>query len=1393
MNSISLFLGLEDKENNQRLFKTVASNSRIKILNKEETIIIGIFGQFLVTIKDDNNNIPYDISSINITQNFKETDYFLPLFAPDPIIQGNSAILIGQSTNNKYYLLELSLETLVYQKLEDLPISINQDTFGFGCISNNIYYVSYINSNEKGIIEVFDISTKTRNEVFNITKQFESYPNRMFKCYFTQNIFICLTFVGQQGCVLNFSINIISNSYTIITENPQSVTINNVFCNYKEIFLHFLQISLNQFIVIFEIANSSVFYLYQLINNMTISSTSHKEIFGFADDNYFWREANFLVLNENYLIIIGVNNFYPTLNLIYIPDLFCLHITKTVRNSSFLGFDFALIDLSLFSFFSLGGGNNINIVNMLQFDFITCKNDLIITRLNQGAFNILDLTDQLINKDDLYISFYELPNSQSISFNSVDLNNTPIKSVTQNNLLSYQGEISYTFLIGGKYSLKYYLFRRHFTTIFIIPSFICTLEIEKECYPSCSQCVDYGDINNHKCTSCKSDLWLLENSQNCLEENNLPAGYYKSTDTGNKIFKICGNNCLSCTQGNTSTNDNCVKCKDQMFFIEDRPQGNCYDQDPGEGYYFDTLNNIYKKCHSSCKTCSEYGENKCESCVDTKYKMNPFDNICYDQCPANYVENTNTHICEAKCHESCETCNTPSDSSNPNCLTCKTGYYSYEDNTSLCHQTCNRGYFLNAGICKKCYNTCSTCDSFGDVSNHNCLSCIGNLNLINKNCIFQCNSPNNYKYIDEYDKFKCVDKCPASYPLLIIEENTCVSDCGTLYEYNSICYQYCPSGTKRNQNTRKCEDIITIIQPAPDNSDNAYLTTESLDTFVEHLDNAVTFSLSAQQSKNDGTCTIIESEEMLFTFYPNSDNSQNLPNKISLGHCESLLRKAYDMSEADEIYIANIIMKSNDDRPYNNSAYEVYDSLGNKLNLSICEGTPIREKKTINIDYTGFNYSMAEYLYDELGINIFDENEEVFNEKCVPLEIDGKDTTLADRKNKIQNKVSLCDENCELVSFNFTTNEVECDCLPTKNGINIKGLMESNEMVSEISDIVANTNFKLFACYKSISEFKYLQRNYGGLISIICIGIEIIFFIIFRVFELKKILVFMTKKFPLASPPKIKNSSSNNIYIYSEKESEDINQGQRDNLDYALSKEGQILISMPSIDKDEDLFDIGEQDPDELNELEYEEALENDKRSFCKFYFDVMSEKQVILSPILYSSVFRPITLRISMLVFCILTFFFINAMFFTEEYISNRYDSNEKLDFVYMLKHELKKCILASLITSIIAKLYTLLIPRPSTYYQVIKDRNDKDFKFIMLKFINSLKKKLILLFIIMIIFSFIFLYFLLSFCKIYKNSQMSWIESTLISICANLILYCLLCLILAGFRLGALKNKNE
>lgn len=1353
----------------------------------------------MVKIKDDDNNIFYDFSLLDNAQSIsEEKDYFLPLFAPDPIIKGNYAILLGQSrTNSKYFLLELALETLVYQEIVELSLPTQtQDTLGIGFINNNIYYVSYINSNNQGVIEEFDTSAKTKNQVLNINKQFsDSIDNRFFKCYYVQNKFICLTLLGQNGCTLNFYFNVISNSYTSIVETSKSITVNDGVCSIYRTYIHFLKVSSSKYLLIFESYATARFELYEIENDGSLKLSNSKNIFGFVDKDYFWRKANFLFLNEDYLIIIGDYSDYPTLNLIYIPDLFCTIKFTTERKNSYVGFDFALIYSSAFSIFSFGAGSTKFAVNAYQFDLMTCvDNKLITTRTNQGTLDILSLSNLPTTDSTLYICFYELPDSQSITFNAINFNNLQVNVVEQNNLLCYQGDISYTFLIGGKYSLKYYLHRTFLLgTKIKVPSFICTLEIEKECYPSCSQCIDYGDINDHKCTSCKSDLWLLENSHNCLEENNLPEGYYKSTDTGNKIFKICGNNCLSCTQGNTSTNDNCVKCKDQMFFIEDRPQGNCYDQDPGEGYYFDTLNNIYKKCHSSCKTCSEYGENKCESCVDTKYKMNPFDNICYDQCPANYVENINTHICETKCHESCEICNTPSDSSNPNCLTCKTGYYSYEDNTSLCHQTCNRGYFLNAGICKKCYNTCSTCDSFGDVSNHNCLSCIGNLNLINKNCIFQCNSPNNYKYIDEYDKFKCVDKCPASYPLLIIEENTCVSDCGTLYEYNSICYQYCPSGTKRNQNTRKCEDIITIIQPAPDNSDNAYLTTESLDTFVEHLDNAVTFSLSAQQSKNDGTCTIIESEEMLFTFYPNSDNSQNLPNKISLGHCESLLRKAYDMSEADEIYIANIIMKSNDDRPYNNSAYEVYDSLGNKLNLSICEGTPIREKKTINIDYTGFNYSMAEYLYDELGINIFDENEEVFNEKCVPLEIDGKDTTLADRKNKIQNKVSLCDENCELVSFNFTTNEVECDCLPTKNGINIKGLMESNEMVSEISDIVANTNFKLFACYKSISEFKYLQRNYGGLISIICIGIEIIFFIIFRVFELKKILVFMTKKFPLASPPKIKKSSSNNIYIYSEKESEDINQGQRDNLDYALSKEGQILISMPSIDKDEDLFDIGEQDPDELNELEYEEALENDKRSFCKFYFDVMSEKQVILSPILYSSVFRPITLRISMLVFCILTFFFINAMFFTEEYISNRYDSNEKLDFVYMLKHELKKCILASLITSIIAKLYTLLIPRPSTYYQVIKDRNDKDFKFIMLKFINSLKKKLILLFIIMIIFSFIFLYFLLSFCKIYKNSQMSWIESTLISICANLILYCLLCLILAGFRLGALKNKNE
>lgn len=44
--------------------------------------------------------------------------------------------------------------------------------------------------------------------------------------------------------------------------------------------------------------------------------------------------------------------------------------------------------------------------------------------------------------------------------------------------------------------------------------------------------------------------------------------------------------------------------------------------------------------------------------------------------------------------------------------------------------------------------------------------------------------------------------------------------------------------------------------------------------------------------------------------------------------------------------------------------------------------------------------------------------------------------------------------------------------------------------------------------------------------------------------------------------------------------------------------------------------DKGEYLPEELNEMEFKDALFNDHRSFFQYYFSILSEKQIILSTI---------------------------------------------------------------------------------------------------------------------------------------------------------------------------------
>ena len=101
------------------------------------------------------------------------------------------------------------------------------------------------------------------------------------------------------------------------------------------------------------------------------------------------------------------------------------------------------------------------------------------------------------------------------------------------------------------------------------------------------------------------------------------------------------------------------------------------------GYY--QKENVCKKCHENCESCSkesEKGNNNCLTCnKESKYKylvkVPELGNNCVEECPEGTALDNENYLCK-KCHENCKSCAKESEKDNNNCLTCnKESKYKY--------------------------------------------------------------------------------------------------------------------------------------------------------------------------------------------------------------------------------------------------------------------------------------------------------------------------------------------------------------------------------------------------------------------------------------------------------------------------------------------------------------------------------------------------------------------------------------------------------------------------------------------------------------------------------------------------------------------------------------------
>ena len=208
----------------------------------------------------------------------------------------------------------------------------------------------------------------------------------------------------------------------------------------------------------------------------------------------------------------------------------------------------------------------------------------------------------------------------------------------------------------------------------------------------------------------------------------------------------------------------------------------------------------------------------------------------------------------------------------------------------------------------------------------------------------------------------------------------------------------------------------------------------------------------------------------------------------------------------------------------------------------------------------------------------------------------------------------------------------------------------------------------------------------------------------------------------------------------------------------------------------------------EINNLEYEIALEIDKRKYIQYYWSLLKQKQLILFTFFPQNDYNLLSIKILLFLISFSLFFTINGLFFDDKTMHNNYKNNGSYDFI----NKIPQLIYSTIITAFI----NILLKRLSlSQYRILEIKEEKDYFRIMeksKKIESNLKINITIFFFISFIFMIFFWYFISCFCAIFPNTQIILIKDTTYTFILSSFYPFLINLIPGIFRISSLRSKK-
>ena len=468
---------------------------------------------------------------------------------------------------------------------------------------------------------------------------------------------------------------------------------------------------------------------------------------------------------------------------------------------------------------------------------------------------------------------------------------------------------------------------------------------------------------------------------------------------------------------------------------------------------------------------------------------------------------------------------------------------------------------------------------------------------------------------------------------------------------------------------------------------------------------------------------------------------QNNGTFIDFLYCKEKLKEFYNY----KYLIVFLIEKNIDNEKWLNNKikYVLFNENKEQLNLSICGDEYIMIHYKIKNDSL-LNLSKISY-FDDLGVNVFNYEDNFFNDICFPYSENGADMILKDRLKYIYENFTVCEEGCIYKKTDILQKAFICNCpiLFSFRDNEEKFNSNNNKIVT-----LKNSNIDVIKCYKLVFSQKIDLKNFGLWVHLLTIIFHISIYILHCILGIVPIQKYIknemekyhylvnndeeidksekkdkNKEFDDSNKNKekveeikitneidnedvenkntlkkikirerkinaIKESSKNEFKIdriHTFKRQETININERINKDIN-SKDLVEYYQLIKIDANNDSINTKPLESKYiLTNYDYNISLEYENRTFWRITYIILLAKDDGLNAIFFKSPLHLKYLRICLLIFSLSNDAAFNTLFYSNEKISD--------EFHYMGNHEFWHSIFHNLLTTILSTIISKLI----------------------------------------------------------------------------------------------------